>query len=366
MSFEKGTLAVTFFKLEKSLPENALDIFAARKAKKLDDLRTEEDMGWVSGRHLLERRIDEGTAICAGHYYLNLRNAQRKIPTALLNAECRMAELNFMQENNLDFVPAKMKKEIRQNIEQMRLPSMPPQISGIPFVIDKRDDILYLGTASPKSIELFCEFFFESFQIEPVQITLEDILMREFNEVFEALPEICFSESAKNNDFMPAWDFLTWLWYYSETQNEGSIEVKDFGPFNIYIDGPLTFAFIDDVGGGAVETALKKGSPQKSAEAKIALQIGKKLKKSKLYLTSGNVVWNTAFDPAKFAFTGMTLPDGEEMDLHSKFEERINFLNTFRVAMEEYFKVFVKIFLGDDSKSEIKKLQKWVNEKESV
>ena len=366
MSFEKGSFAVTIFRLEKSLPENALDIFAARKAKKLDDLKSEEDIGWVSGRHLLERRIDEGTAVCGGHYYLNLRMAQRKIPAALLNAECRMAELNFMQENNLDFVPAKMKKEIRENIESMRLPSMPPQISGIPFVIDKRDNILYLGTASAKSIEAFCEYFFETFQIEPVQVTLEDILMREFNEPLEALPEICFSESARNNDFMPAWDFLTWLWYYSETHNEGSLEVKDFGPFNIYIDGPLTFAFIDDNGGGAVETALKKGAPQKSAEAKIALEIGKKLKKAKIFLASGNTVWNTAFDPAKYAFTGMTLPDGEEMDLHSKFEERINYLNTFRVVMEEYFKLFAKTFLGDDSDNEIKKLQKWVENKESA
>jgi len=365
MSFEKGSFAVTMFKLEKSMPENILDIFSGRKAKKLDDLTTEEDLGWVSGRHLLERKIDECTAICGGHYYLNLRSAQRKIPTALLNAECRMAEINYMQENNLEFVPSKVKKEIKYNIEQMRLPSMPPQISGIPFVIDKRDDILYLGTASVKSIDVFCEFFFESFKIELLQITIEDIIMREFNEPLQALPEICISLSAKNTVFMPAWDFLTWLWYYSEKHDKGSLKIKDVGSFNICLDGPLVFSFVDKEMDGAGETVLTKGIPQRSAEAKTALEIGKKLKKSKIFLTNTTDMWNAVFDPSKFSFTGVTLPDGEEMDPHSKFEERINYLNTFRLAMEEYVKVFAKTFLGDNAKKEIAKLQKWCSEKES-
>jgi hypothetical protein len=366
MSFEKGTFAFSIFRLSKKLPENVLERFSERKAKKLDSLKEEEEIGWVSGRHLLERRIEEDTAIFGGAYYLHLRTAQRKIPTALLNAECRMAELNYMQENGTDFVPSKTRKEIKENITALRIGSMPPQISGIPLIIDRNTEILYLGTASTKAIDTFMTCFSETFPtIEVMQITLEDLMLRNFHEPLEALPNINFSEKSKSNCIEPTWDFLTWLWYYSETE-EGRLKVKDVGDFRCGIDGPITLAFVDDETGGAGETTLKKGVPQVSAEAKIALEVGKKLKKAKIVILEKGNIWSGTMDANKFTFSGFDIPDGEEMDPYGKFEERVNNLDIFRLAIEGYFKLFATTFLGDNAEEEIKKIQKWCAEKETV
>jgi hypothetical protein len=71
-------------------------------------------------------------------------------------------------------------------------------------------------------------------------------------------------------------------------------------------------------------------------------------------------------DANKFTFSGFDIPDGEEMDPYGKFEERVNNLDIFRLAIEGYFKLFATTFLGDNAEEEIKKIQKWCAEKETV
>jgi len=364
MSFEKGTFALSIFRLPEKMPEGVLELFSAKAAKKIDDLKTEEDTGWVSGRHLLERRIDEETAICGGSYYVHLRTAQRKIPSALLNAECRMLELSYMQENDVDFVPSKIRREIKENIELKRVDNMPPQIVGIPLVIDRSSDLLYLGTGSTKSIDTFLSFFYDTFQIEPIQMDIDDIMIRNFSETPETLPRISFSASTNEEDFIPGRDFLTWLWYFSEEQ-DGKIVLDGYGNLTLIVEGPLSFALLDEAG-GAGETVVKKGMPQRSAEAKAALAVGKKLKKAKITIVQGENIWSGTFDADKFCFSGLSLPDGEEMEIHSKFEERVNFLNIFRLALEEYFKTFVNSVKSQDWANEVEKIQKWSEERESL
>ena len=90
MPFDRGTFSLSILKLTGDLPSDALEKLDAMKAGKLDEVKDEQQVGWVSGRHLLERRIDEETAFLGGHIYLNLRTAQRKVPSALLNAEAKM------------------------------------------------------------------------------------------------------------------------------------------------------------------------------------------------------------------------------------------------------------------------------------
>lgn len=364
MSFEKGTFALSIFRLPEKMPENTLELFAGKAAKKIDELKTDEDIGWVSGRHLIELRIDEETAICGGSYYVHLRIAQRKIPTALLNAECRMLELNYIQENDVDFVPSKIKREIKENVELKRVEGMPPQITGIPLVIDRSTNLLYLGTGSAKLIDTFLSFFYDTFQMEPVQIDIEDIMVRHFSETPDSLPRISFSDSNNEEDFIPGRDFLTWLWYFSE-EKDGKIQLDNYGSLILRVEGPLNFVLLDEAG-GAGETVLKKGMPQRSAEAKASLAVGKKLKKAKITIFQEENVWSGTFDADKFCFSGLSMPEGEEMELHSKFEERVNFLNIFRLAIEEYFKTFVESVKGMDWPEEVEKIQKWSSERESL
>jgi hypothetical protein len=363
MPFDHGTFAVTVFQLREDLPEDYLDLFTGMCAGSLDSVKDEPQIGWVSGRHLLETTIDEVTALCGGHLYVNLRKAERKIPASLLNAICRREELVYMQANETSVVPSRQKKQIKEEAVEKNLMKMPPQISGTPMVLDMASKVLYLGTASTAQIDNFIAFFYKTTNIEPVQLTPEWYLENRFQMTEVSLPVVMFSEKG-DGETTPGRDFLTWLWYYSECE-DGVIKADQFGEFAFAIEGPLTFAFAAEAR-GAAETTLKKGdSPLRAAEAKAALNVGKKLKKAKFMLVRGEDVWSGNFDADHFNFSGLSLPEGEEMDRDSRFAERITNLHIFQTVMGEYFAKFVQTLTAPGWDETEQKIQRWVLERDS-
>ena len=54
------------FELNGKLPEDLLELFAAKKAGPLDAVDSEPQFGWVTGHHLLDTTIDETSAQLGG------------------------------------------------------------------------------------------------------------------------------------------------------------------------------------------------------------------------------------------------------------------------------------------------------------
>ena len=181
MPFDRGTFSFTMFTLRDELPENAGEILGARKACKLDEVTGEPSFGWVTGQHLLDTEIDEGTARFGSAYYLTLRRAVRKIPSSLLNALCRRAEEARMKETGKNFIGSKEKKEIKESTVERNIMKMPPSLSGISMVIVPHNRHLYLGASSQSQIDLFIEHFFQAFNMEPLQLTPTAMLAEGFN-----------------------------------------------------------------------------------------------------------------------------------------------------------------------------------------
>lgn len=365
MPFESGSTALMICPLGKKLPEDFLERLSAGSAGKLDDVKADPIVGWVSGRHLLENEINENTAICGGHLYINLRKAERKIPSQLLKAICRREELAFMQANNMITVPSREKKRIKEDAIERNLMKMPPTISATSIVVDMANNVLYAGTASLKGFDLLAAEFVKALEAEPVPINPKELMFKLFKGSDSDLPNVSFSDK-DDGEPAPGRDFLTWLWYHGE-ENHGLFKHPKLGEFNLVIEGPLTFAFASSEAKGAGESVVKKGCPQISAEAKAALAVGKKLKKAKILLVRGDSErWNCTFDADTFAFTGLTLPEGEELELNSRFEERVNYLNIFHQVIEGYFKIFADTIMGGERASFEKKVRKWAQERESL
>jgi hypothetical protein len=362
MPFERGSFTVTVFKLPGQLPEDLLELFAAKKAGKLDHVKEEPVFGWTSGRTLLETEIDEETAIRGGHICLQLRKAERKIPSALFNAICRREEIAYMRANELDFISSKISREIKAQVQEMHLSKMAPTISGIPIVIDKAAKLLYVGTGSAAQLDNFVAFFLKTTNIEPYQLHPGLMLEEMFQCTERELPEISFAEV--QDEQAPGRDFLTWLWYFSECEG-GKISHEQFGDFEIMIEGPLTFAFVSEARGAAETTLKKGGSPLRAAEAKAALTVGKRLKKAKFTLCRANQIWAGGIDADNFNFSSLTLPEGEEIDAASVFAERMENLFIFQSIIQEYFRKFAETLRGMDWAETEKKIQKWATERES-
>lgn len=340
MPFERGGVTVTTFRLNAPWPEDALEKFDAYRAGTLDSVKDDVQLGWTTGKCLLDTNLDESNVIFGSCWYLNLRKAERKIPSSLLNAITKREEIVYMRANELDFVPSKVKREIKAQAVEQYLMKMPPSIAATPMVYDPAAKLLYLGTASAKQIEDFIAFFYQTLNLEPIQITPGTILNDEFGKLETDLPILSLTGD-ECTDMLPGRDFLTYLWYLSET---GAAEIvhPQYGEFELFLEGPLVFG-AGDLAKGSAETAVKKGDlPLQSAEAKAALAVGKKLKKAKVTLTRGEDIWSGTFDADKFVFSSLNLPEGEELEPDSRFGERMMNILIFNEAWKCCFKLFAE------------------------
>ena len=364
MAFESGTTALIPCTLTGKMPKDFLERLAKYSAGRLDDVRDEPAVGWVSGRHLLENEISQTTAIFGGHLYVNLRKAERKIPPQLLNAICRREELAYMQANDTVVVPKKEKKRIKEDAIERNLMKMPPVISAVPLVVDMASNMLYVGSASLKSFDLAAGEFLKAMEIEPIPVNIRELMIKFFKKNEMDLPDVSFN-GRPGAEPTPGRDFLTWLWYFSETHS-GLLKVGNLGDFTLIVEGPLTFAISGDDVPGASESTVKKGCPQMSAEAKAALAVGKKLRKAKILLARGDAEkWSFTFDADTFAFSGLSLPETESMELNTRFEERVLSLNIFLTAFEAYFQKFASDIMSGKS-GILKEIIQWASDRVSL
>jgi DNA recombination-dependent growth factor C len=365
MPFDRGTFTCSMFELSGEIPENFAEIFAAAKAGTLDSVTADPQFGWVTGHHLLDTAIDSASAQQGGCYCLTLRQAVRKIPASLLNALCRREEQAFLAANpGREYVSGKDKKRIKEEVTERYITKMPPALSGITMVLDPNTKLLYLGAGSQSQIDLFIEHFYRLTKLEPLQLTPASILDKEFHTTCAAFPALNLTDvPGMPMEPTVGRDFLTWLFYYSETVGKLPFENNEF---DVMLEAPLVL--LDDAEArGAGETVVKKGdSPLRGAEVKAALSVGKKLKKVKLTLTrDDDSIWTSSFDADTFVFGSFKLPEGEEMNPDEIFADRMRELATFRAVFIEYFKLFANAMLNEPEKTR-NAMREWMQQREAI
>ena len=364
MPFDHGTMTFRICHLPQALPKDALERFAAAAAIPLEQVRDEPVWGWVSGRHLLERRIDQDTAMLGGYLHLCLRKAERRIPPALLRAECRLLELAQMAANKSDHIGRKDRKSIKEEVVQRLLPQMPPQLSGVNFAVDAADNVLYVAATSQSVLDMFLGLFCRAIGFEPIPLTPEVVAAQMLNISPESIPPLNFSPELPDSSASGTLgqNFLTWLWFFQE-EHHGVLPQTKLGEFSLMLDGPLVFVA---EGAGAYESTLRKGIPLISAEAKAALTVGKKLRRAKLVLARARgEEWAVSVDADEFVFRGLKVPEGEAMDPGSVFEERMGNLYTFQKVFFALFQRFLQEFRELDKVHAFQeKAKRWVKERD--
>jgi hypothetical protein len=363
MSLESGNLSYRMFYMRPGLPEDHLDKFARYALPPIETLGSGDITGWVSGRHLLDRNITDENAYLAGYLRLTLCKAERKIPPALLKAECKMEELAEMQARGISFLKRKEKAEIKKQVVERLLPEMPPTLTGIDFVCEQNSEILYATAISDKQMDAFSIQFKEATGIGLIPLTPFTVAAHERKVDLRDLAPTSFSPDCPDDtaEDQIGRDFLTWLWYFSEAC--GGIASLDVGSASVMIEGPLSFIF---EGNGAHETVLRKGMPVVSAEAKTALTCGKKLKRAKVTFACNENSWTTNLDADDFALRGTKLPQGENLDPVSRFQDRVLAMESLREIIIGFYQRFLDERLNKDEWQAVRAdIHKWVSNRKT-
>ncbi|MBC8205868.1 MAG: recombination-associated protein RdgC [Kiritimatiellales bacterium] len=354
MSFESGSVSLRMFYVPKELPDDILERFAEHTIGSVDTLRDEEIHGWVGPRHLLDREISEDNALPGGYLRLTLTQAQRKIPTALLRAECRIEEMVWMAAEQRDYINRQTRSEIKKEVTEKLLPQMPPTLKGIDFVYDRAHGLLYVTAMSEKQLDAFLINFTLVAGVQLVAADPAAMAWQLAQSRTDSWHSLGFAAD-QWADCAPGREFLMWLWFISEAKG-GEINLPESGPFAMLVEGPLQF---DQEEQG--EIVIRKGEPMVSAETRAALLSGKKLRRAKLTLARGEEIWNCTLDADEFIFRGLKLPKTEAYDVLGKFTERMEFLETFRIAFGELYKQFVEQRDSDAARENLRtEMREWI------
>jgi hypothetical protein len=137
-------------------------------------------------------------------------------------------------------------------------------------------------------------------------------------------------------------EFLTWLWYYSET-NEGRF---DFEPTDgvkksaqVWIDDRMV---LTSKTGKAHEHIIKGGVPSSSDEAAISLQSGKAVKEMRVALEIEGVgLFHATLGGEELSPKSLALPEPNDTTDATVLEQRIDFVNVFSKALDTLFSKFM-------------------------
>ena len=359
MGFESGSLSFRAFYLGGKLPEDCVKRFARNAIPPIDTLSKGELNGWVTSRHMLDRNITDDNAYVAGYLRLTLVKAEKKIPEALLRAECKMEELAQMQAEGKPFLNRSERSAIKKSVTERLLPAMPPTLTGIPILVDANREVVYAGATTEKQMDVLTIQFQSATGAKLIPLNAQTASLKRHGRSLEALESTSFSPELEDPlaGGNIGQDFLTWLWFYSETRT-GIININD-EQYGIAVEGPLSF-FLE--GDGAHLTVLRNGSPVVSSEAKTALLSGKKLVAARLTMAHAQESWTTVFDANNFVFRGLKIPKGEDdLDSVSRFQQRMLALDRFMESMLSFYDKFLDERLDMKQWKPVQKdIHKWV------
>ncbi|MCB9881472.1 MAG: hypothetical protein H6834_06745 [Planctomycetes bacterium] len=161
-------------------------------------------------------------------------------------------------------------------------------------------------------------------------------------------------------------EFLTWLWYRTETERASYTIVDANGQereFGVFIDDylvlrqdeklPAEAALEDDQLWESAESILRRGTPSRSAEAGVALLKGKKLSKAKLLISDGDQEWSLVLDAQDFVYRSVKLPKPETEDEQERDLENLVNLHRMTRFLDSVYAIFLEERLDPDFRTKV-------------
>jgi hypothetical protein len=160
-------------------------------------------------------------------------------------------------------------------------------------------------------------------------------------------------------------EFLTWLWYKSDIRG-GTIELPSAGDIQVVFEKHMLLEYGE---GEALEKAICQGLHTELREARTGLLTGKKLEQARIMLVRGEYEYHLSLKGSLFEFRSIKLPKtmagAEESEAPEAVEgrllDRVGLYEAAIRTMDELFRMFLKVRVGQDWPQELLNIQTWIN-----
>lgn len=169
MGILKGALTARRYRVDGELPENFRDQYIEllnRDAfhEPLSDKHKEEILGWAQVHNLLDTSFDDVNRWLYNQYALfALRVDKKTLPATYFRAHLQKRQEAWCQANNRERVPAKVKEELRELLEQELLPKTLPRVQLTDVLWNMAEGWVLFHSQSDASNDRFRKHFHRTF-----------------------------------------------------------------------------------------------------------------------------------------------------------------------------------------------------------
>lgn len=164
----------------------------------------------------------------------------------------------------------------------------------------------------------------------------------------------------ESTDIMLGQEFLTWLWYRSDTAP--AFTAPDNGPeFRVSMEQRVV---VQGGEGDARETASVSGVMSELREARLGLATGKQVTRALVRLTREPEEWQVTLKAQDFTLSSLKTPvvergDTEDDDPDALFYEKIHLIEVCLGFIDAMFGVFLSLRLSPDWEKETAAIREW-------
>jgi len=390
MAFLSGTVSFSRFKVvggaPKRLDEKLLDKIRADAIGMQRFMRADhEEVGWIGGRHLLDREFDVEKNVLLECLHFGMRIDASRIPPDLLRAYTEM-ELDALREkggNGNARVFARLKQQAveaaRKRAESEIKDGRYRRLRQYPILLDSRNDVLYVAATQPAVLERLHPLFKETFhkRLEPMTAGFLGYEWAERKGVTRKLDDMQPSKFVKHPDgnghidvYWTAHDvasrdylgneFLLWLWYTLSEESD-TIELADKTDASVIIVKQLTLECPWAETGKEVITC---DGPTQLPESRRAIQSGKLPRKAGLIVSRQGEQYEFTLQAETLNISAAALPRIETNgNCLVRSEERIEQLRHLCETVDLLYYAFLKHRVSLEWQVKLDKLTAWLRKR---
>lgn len=331
-------------------------------------------MGWITSRHLFDNEI-LGEKVALGRFaLLGLRIDSLKPPASILRSYVQM-EVDAEQRatgraflNKAERQRARDKARLR--LEQEARGGSFRRTTGHTLLIDLENNILLLGSLGASVADRLTELFGNTFHraLEPVHAdalaqrilgtrtrTLEQLLP--FQLVPPPEPVDAEDRSAVVDVAFLGREFLTWLWFLTDTQRTDVLKLRAGDQVAVMIDRSMR---LECPSGATGTVSLAADGPASMPEARAALMTGKLPTRLGLLLGSPAGEFSLTLDGARMAVSSLTVPEAaDKRDPRLLLEERCEQVLDCTTLLDALFELFLRVRTAASWNATLAEMRSW-------
>jgi len=390
MPFLAGSVGFCRFQIvggsPKRLDDALLDklrahVIGADKAARGDGV----EVGWVGGRHILDRDFDDEKNVILDCLHFGMRIDVARAPADLVRAYFEQELAALRKEDPNGRVNARMRREARDSakkrVDREIKEGRYHRMKQIPVLMDSRTDTLYVGATQNAIHERLYNLFKETFgkRLEPLTAGTAAYVTAERLGRLRALESMQPSVFVKRPDrddlnevYWTAHDstsrdylgneFLLWLWHHLSEVTD-TLTLSDKTEVAVMIARQMTLECPWAQSGKETITA---DSPPNLPEARRAVQSGKLPRRAGLTISRQGSQYDLTLAPETLAVSGGALPkpDRDEENPRAAVEERVEQVRHLAETVDLLFALFLEKRLASDWSAELHRIVSWLRKGE--